>query len=284
MSLPTTTITLPGGLAVGHGTPYRLEEVDGWDEWVAEAEQSQRQDGWGSRAGEDRVQPGRLVVEGSCWAADRDALADAFRRIVPAPGSVALSDVTVTMGGRTLRARVRARRRRVDARAGQWGTGRFGWVIELVRPDPRLYGPEQSRPTGLPTAVSSGHGFNHAFPLGFGGTTGVGGEVTVVNGGTVPTPCVVEIAGPVTDPVVTVVATQARIGARLTVPAGSVLRIDTDARTVTLNGEDRLGAVIDFDLGYAFPDLPPGSSVLRFDAAAYSAGAVMTVRWADAYA
>ena len=103
----------------------------------------------------------------------------------------------------------------------------------------------------------------------------------VVNDSRVEVPVVVEITGPISDPVVSGPWGTLRLG--LSIPAGSTVVVDGFSRTAYWkNG----GAVLSGVLGRRFfmsrLKLPPGSSSIQFSAGSSSGSARLKVRWRGA--
>lgn len=177
----------------------------------------------------------------------------------------------------------------------------FGWRVELYRadrprftvedrrlasfslpmaaPDPRRYGQsEKNGPVAL-SAVSTGVTAPVVAPVSAGG--GTASQVTAWNDGNVDTPVVLEIRGPVTDPLITHDESGSTIRfSGLVLNAGEVLVIDTHARTIVLGGESRRSYVSGRPGWFL---LEPGQNAVRFAAASTDPAASLTVRWRDAY-
>lgn len=91
------------------------------------------------------------------------------------------------------------------------------------------------------------------------------GSGTITNEGNYPTPMVVEVAGPITNP--SIVLGSSTLSWTGTVPAGQVLKIDTGSLEVTLNGANALATY-----SGGFPKLQPGATVV-------TANSQVTISW-----
>jgi phage-related protein len=97
------------------------------------------------------------------------------------------------------------------------------------------------------------------------------GSGTITNAGTFETPVVVEIAGPVTDPVVEVGDDSLEYTGEI--EDGETLIIDTDTKTVKLDGVNAIDGYND-----EFPMLQTGDTVV-----VQSAAGTTTFKWRDAW-
>lgn len=150
----------------------------------------------------------------------------------------------------------------------------------LYAPDPALYGSTlQSAATGVFIA-SGGRAYPDAYNDAYGaaGTTGI---VDVVNNGNMLTYPLITISagsGPLVNPTVTIFGGLSLVFA-LTMNAGDTLTIDTQARTVLLNGTGaRQWPTTSGTLA-----CPAGSTPLLFTAASSAVDASLSAQWRDAY-
>jgi hypothetical protein len=103
--------------------------------------------------------------------------------------------------------------------------------------DPRIY--ELTAITAvinLGATVYTGFGFPFGFPFGFGGVSTTTDEVTVTNSGNRPTPPLLTIAGPVTNPRILNDTLSKEMVFTITLLAGETLVVDPKNKTVRLNG------------------------------------------------
>lgn len=127
--------------------------------------------------------------------------------------------------------------------------------------------------------------FNRTYPAG--GSTGL---ITASVDGTYPPWPTYRLFGPITDPVIAIInpLTAAVLGqvafAGIVVAQGDYLDIDTQARTVLLNGDPGANR-------YSFVDFPNttwrqlqlGSNTLRYSGEAPAVPALAQIRWRDTY-
>jgi hypothetical protein len=139
---------------------------------------------------------------------------------------------------------------------------------------------------GLPSPGAGGLVFPLVFPLTFGSGL-AGGNMALTNTGSVTTWPTWQIAGPVTGPVIANVDTgeQLAFDPAFAVLAGQTLVIDTDARTVTLQGVNRRSSLFTANWFGLRGVLPNGSAVatnVRFTAAGGFAAGQLTALWRHA--
>jgi hypothetical protein len=123
----------------------------------------------------------------------------------------------------------------VDA---NYRTGQIDMQFHLYAEDPRFYDNTLLGvviPFGGP--ATTGFGFNLGFNLDFGVTVPVTGGNVIVTGNR-PTPALMTITGPVVNPRIINVTDGLSLDFIVTLGASDVLVIDTNNRTVTLNGGD----------------------------------------------
>lgn len=207
--------------------------------------------------------PRVLTVSGTAIAADfasawraRDIVAS-----VCGDPSLGLSTMVVTVAGApTLRMQVRRSRETKTALLD--GDRIVAWSMILTAPDPRRYSDTLTTSSiGLPVASGGGLVFPLVFPLAF-GSGAAGGEMTLVNAGTTAAWPTWTILGPVTGPFIT----NATTGDTLTfdptfvIGSGQTLVIDSDAKSVKLQGVNRRDALVTAN----WFQLEPGSTIIRF--------------------
>lgn len=174
---------------------------------------------------------------------------------------------------------INARLRRIAAVVNRrWAVYAPELVVEFFATDPRIYGLAQSLVANLPTA-SGGATFDATFGWTFGTVVG-GGALEATNSGTFATPVQFRINGPVTDPVIENATQDKRLAFSTTLATGEFLDIDTDLRTVLLNGTaSRYSTLINTSTWF---DLQPGINEIHFVAAANSA-ATLSATWKSAW-
>lgn len=154
------------------------------------------------------------------------------------------------------------------------------WQIQLAAPDPLRYATAASTAScGLAT-TSGGLTFPLVFPLDFGPGAG-GGTLLLTNAGNTATWPTWTITGPVTNPVIINTGTSERLALTITIDAGQQLILDTDARTVMLQGvASRRGSLAATSTW--FP-LRAGSTPVAFQASSYDPAVSLTAAWRSAW-
>lgn len=278
------------GVLLGSGTPYGWSELDGWLDLP------------GMRIG-DQARPGRHGTYAGQQLADERvitwtatlyptstafaAAVDTLRRITAVEEAPDEEPLVIRLSGTAwlVNARVTRRALPVDRR---YTAQMSPIVIQWVATDPRLYSPQQqtSGAVGLPSPGSGGLVFPLVFPLTFGANLS-GGGVSLTNVGTVTTWPTWQITGPVTGPIIT----NADTGQTLTfdpsfvVAAGQTLLINTDDRTVTLQGvnrRDRLWVADWFGLPGVLPDGSIVPTNIQFSSAGGFTAGTLTALWRHA--
>ena len=144
------------------------------------------------------------------------------------------------------------------------------WSAQLFAPDPRMYSDTVS--TGAYDPTDTGDGgllFDLDFELAFGASGAA--ALTVTNEGTIGTPAVFTITGPVVNPIIDNDTTGQSIHTTgLDLAAGSTVVLDTGARTLRLGGTTLRPDLIDSQLTTWF-ELAPGTNQLRMRGSGMSA-------------
>lgn len=231
------------GLVLGRGTPYGWRLLDGLGDLpdISTAE-TQRTDRHGTYPGQTRAGGRTLTwsyITKRVTAAAFPAAAAALRAATAVTEDAVEEPLVVRQHGQLYQVMATCVRRTMPLDA-HYALGKTKGHIQWRASDPRLLLlPQVDVPIGLPAPLSSGLIFPLTFALDFGpGVTG--GEATVTNTGSSPAWPVFRFSGPVTGP--RIIAPD--IGGALifdpawTVPAGQMIEVDTDARTVTIVGSD----------------------------------------------
>lgn len=152
--------------------------------------------------------------------------------------------------------------------------------LEYKATDPRLYSAEVTDAAlSLASVAGTGMTFPATFDLSFGGALS-GGITTVTNSGLHPAPWVVTMNGDLVNPTLENVTTGETLSFSGTVASGDQLIIDSEAKTVLLNGTASRYSWI--EVGSSWFDLDPGENEIRFSADSGSGTATLTYRsaWA----
>jgi hypothetical protein len=157
---------------------------------------------------------------------------------------------------------------------------RLLFQLQLYAEDPRAY--DQVASTASSTISGGGGGLSTPIVLPITLSPSAGGTLAVNNAGTRETPPVFRIYGQCTDPVILLVNTGERITLTGTINLGDYVEIDTQARTLTLNGVTSVGGMLSPSNTRWF-QIPEGSSTLRLLAASYDTSASLYVAYRSAY-
>lgn len=147
------------------------------------------------------------------------------------------------------------------------------FAVALEAPDPRIYSDTESTGSYDPTdAGTGGLTFPLTFPLEFDASAGAG-TLQVENAGTIGTPAVLTITGPVVNPIIDNETAGLSIYTRnLDLAAGETVELDTLSRTVLLGGTTPRPDLVDVSLTDWWT-LLPGVNQLRLRGSGMSAGA-----------
>ena len=281
-----TTVILDGtGSLDASSAPWRLEAVQGLDSANVRAstEELPEEDGAEFNPGFLGSRP--IVLEGATKAdlsfADRNA------------AMVTLSRASMALRGDALlrfqpdgmpALELRVRREQPLRYAGRGPRKTF--LLPLVAADPRIYSQAVNTQTGT-AIVQLGAAFDWVFDVNFGGGTGAIRELAVSNAGNFPTPPVVRIEGPISNPVIANSQTGEQLSLTanggLSLAAGQWVDVDMLARTVTRNdGTNEYDKV-------AFPGstwwyLNAGSTIITLNGAGSTGSTKLTATWRDAWA
>lgn len=146
----------------------------------------------------------------------------------------------------------------------------------FVATDPRLYvNGETIAVIDVATGEGVGLEFDATPDFSFGGTI-TEGSALITNGGLYPTPFRVEFSGPLTNPRIINADTGYELSFTGELAAGETLLVDTDTRTVLLNGTSSRYSWLATQSRWF--DLPPGNTTLQFVAVAGTGQATITYR------
>ena len=289
------------GWAAGEGGPGGTGTLDAHgSEWGLGTDSSPGGvEGWQTSPGirlSHRVRPGEhgvfdgpaqmtervIMLEGSCRSADFNAAQRSRDILVSVMGDsqLGMSTLTVYEQGRpTKQARVR---RSAESKTLWLSDTFFLWSMILVAPDPRRYAAaESTQAANLPGAGTGGLVFPLVFPLTF-GSGAAGGSLLLDNSGTIATPVVWEILGPVDAPVITNIGTGQRLefASTFSLGSGETVTINSDTKTVLQGVTNRRP-----DLVVAqWWNLATGPNQIQFSGASGSPTvAQLTATWRDAW-
>jgi hypothetical protein len=226
-------------LTIGAGTPYRMLTLEGWEELPASRYDKQTRTNAHGAHPTPVYSDERIVgVEGYCWTGDdRDQLLADLRAYVTFDDDPDedTEPLAVTVAGKTLTAGAQLIAAVPKLTRGEWGVGKFGWLLQWRCPDPRRYGAPQTASTGLPTA-GGGLAYPLAYPLDY-GPVGVTGRITLTNPGSAAAPILLAVTGGHDVGFeVSAVETGQRLTYPVPVPAGQVIELDTADGSVLVEG------------------------------------------------
>jgi hypothetical protein len=230
--LSKTTVTWRG-LTIGAGTRYRMRTLEGWEELPPSRYDKQpRVTAHGAHPSPVYADERIVGVEGYCWTGDdRDALLAALRAYFTYEDDA--ETLTVDVAGRALTAGAQIITAAPKLLRGEWGVGRFGWLLQWRCPDPMRYGPPQSLSTQLPLP-GGGLAYPLAYPLDYGAAS-ISGRITLVNPGTADAPILFTVTGP-HDVGFEISAAGKRLTYTAPVPAGQTITLDTATGEVLAEG------------------------------------------------
>lgn len=303
---PGSLITRDGqiqwaGLLFGPGTPYQIDStgLTGWDDLPGlESADVPRPDQHGSWPGTQWAKP--RTVSATVWLLPEspERAHDVSREFRAATGLYGQERwLAVRLHGETLACRARVDRRVVPQDRTYQTLGAAKATLQWLSTDPRRYDAvERSVRTGLPVpepglvwdgADRTGGAEGLRWPLDWGASdTSRSGTVTVHNFGGAPANPVVEFRGPVRLPSLTRVSDGAMLQYDIALGVSDVLRVDTMAGTVTLNGTtSRIHTATASAIPEQRFELEPGTTSLAFRCAPGQADprASVTVTWRAAH-
>ncbi|MGY4930307.1 phage distal tail protein [Streptomyces sp. 900116325] len=273
--LMATLGALPLGSVDEQGVAWRLQEMDGWDSPDVRAESQLREADHGAWPSPVYLGERAITLAGSIEAPDLATLDGAIDqlRALPLMGTVLTvmetvpKQAVVRRSGRILIKYV------TDSVAS--------YSVLVTASDPRLYATTETViPLRLPT-VAGGLTFPITLPLTVDATV-VAGDTTVVNAGSIDARPQLQIAGPVSQPLISVTGPDGTSTSLLyagDIDAGDWLDLDCDAHTAYYNSVASRRSLT----SGTWPVLQPGASNLAFRAGAYSASATLTVTYRSAW-
>ena len=272
------------GVLMGDGTPFLISQVEGLLDLpdITSADKSRLRRN-GLRAGDDFAQGRTVIVTVEICATDSVTFDDAVDLLMVAsaptgpPLPLVFQIPGVAGGGKRV---VNCRPRQRSLPIGR----EFYYeiplaVIEFYSLDPRLETNElNTASTSLPSA-GGGLNFNAVAPFTFGAVS-VGGTLELQNEGNFVANPVVVFEGPVTNPSIESITQDKTLSFTITLASGETLEVDTEERTVLLNGTASRYNTLDTTAQWF--DLQPGTNEVRYQAATITTS-TMTVTWRSAW-
>lgn len=155
-------------------------------------------------------------------------------------------------------------------------------TADFVMTDPNWYGAEKSSLVRFSEGSATGFKFPAVFPMMTVGQRETRELVDVT--GDVPTPLVIEVRGPIVNPVVEI--GPLKFEANVSLLAGQTLVVNAwpDKRTITVNGRAAAGIMSSRSTRLTAAVLKPGQYEAVLRGVSDSGTATLTVRWRDAFA
>jgi len=261
----STTTALWRDLTIGYGTAYRMLTLEGWEELPpARYEKNVRTNAHGAHPSPVYSDERIVGIEGWCWGSDdRDQLLADFRARMTYEDDT--EPLAVTVAGKTLTAGAQLILAQPTIVRGQWGVGRFGWLLKWRCPDPLRYGEARTVSTALP---KNGGGLVYplTYPLGY-GVSPTTGQIVLTNAGTSPASIVFAVTGEL-DQGFEISATGQRLTYPVAVPGAQQIVLDTADGSVMVEGTaSRRGNLSNADwmlVPKAAPDGTPGTLLVQF--------------------
>ena len=188
------------------------------------------------------------------------------------------------------RINARVRRRAIQINT-DYSSGRASATYEFFCPDPRYYDDAELTTDLVNATALAGRTYNRVYTatatnpsnpnatgMSFGG--GAGAPNLITNDGWTTTYPVITITGPAINPKVTNVTAGAFLLIDQTLGTGDTLILNTDYRTVTLNGINRRAILNNSSTWFA---APPGTSYYTFLATGTDGNTSCVVSWRNAY-
>jgi hypothetical protein len=212
------------------------------------------------------------------FAAAVQTLRETFQPLEEQNGGVLAFQIPGIADGVAARLKCRPRRLALPLTPVYWADVATA-TVELFAADPVIYSDtEHEETTTLPSA-GGGLEFDLEFDAVFGAVS-TGGAIYATNAGSWPADVVIRIDGPAVNPRVENVTTGQTISLDYSLGVGEYLLIDTQDRTVLLNGTaSRYSALTDASVWW---QLAPGANEITFRATT-STAATMTLTWRSAW-
>ncbi|MEU9405030.1 hypothetical protein AB0E08_04880 [Streptomyces sp. NPDC048281] len=272
-----------GSVALGavdaNGVAWFLQTMEGWDSPDARSEFTDREADHGAWASPVYLSSRPITLGGTITAPTQALLETAMEQLRSAAG---LTDTLLTVAETIPK---QATVRRSGKPIMQYVTGNTAtYSVMVTAADPRRYSTSLSAGTTALPSTTGGLTFAVTFPVTFSATT-VAGSIAAVNSGNFETRPVLTITGPVVAPSIAALypdGTVRQLIYSLDLASGDVLTIDTDARTVLLNGAISRRRFLTVSGGW--PTIAAGQSVTyQFTSSTYNATTTLTATWRSAW-
>lgn len=268
------------GLSWGPGTDFHISDVKGLDDLPAvRTSDAPRAADHGVWRGIDVLDRRVVQLDFAIIAKDNPTLFADVAQAEAAFQPQLSTELPLLLFGSTRLVYCRCRRRDIPYDASiKRRTGTM--TVELHAADPRVYDANQTTLLISPPIGATGAAWPWTFPLSWGGAATTG-SASVTNTGNFETRPVITIKGPCTNPTISNQSLMATLTFNITLAGVDQLVIDTDARSVVLNGTASRRATL--VTGSTWWTLPPGTSTLAFGAQSTSSGCMATVTYRNAW-
>ena len=254
------------GLVIGDDTDFEVLVVRGLDDLPEfRTSDTPRPSDHGLFPGRDLAGERTVEIEleiGGVGEAAFRANVDAFRAATVIRSEEApLSFRLPSLGDRRINCRPRRRAVPVDVPyVLQVGSA----IVQFVATDPRVYDDTETVLTITAATSGGGRTYDRVYNLTY-AAGGTGGNLAATNAGNFPSRPLLTVTGPSNTPRIENVTSGQFLQVNLVVAAGEFLEIDTDARTVMLNGT--ASRYSSLSPGSAWWELAAGDNSLLFTAA-----------------
>lgn len=220
-------------------TQLAITNLSGWLDYNLRGSNLERPGRHGSFPGSMHAEERTIEIELTSDSDDATVLAG-LRRATVVDEDPAEEPLTLWAGTETPQVVLAKLKRRAIPTDYEFSVGYHRATMQWVASDPRRYAVSESTSpvVGLPSPGIGGLVFPLTFPLTF-GTPGIAGSTTVTNTGEVPTWPTYTITGPVTGPIITTGGAVLRFRGDFDLALGQTAVIDTDTRSVLINGVAR---------------------------------------------
>lgn len=180
-------------------------------------------------------------------------------------------------GNSLQRVNARVRRRSIQINTN-YSSGLMTAVYEFFCPDPLIYDDTLNQVQLFGTQTVTGRTYNRVYNMLYG--TGTQTLQLCENAGWANTYPIFTILGPATNPLITEINTGNVLSVVYPLQASDVLVIDTNLRSVNLNGVNRRSLLTNNSTWFS---MPPGNNYYQFNASATGTGTSCVVSWRSAY-
>jgi phage-related protein len=268
----------------GTNSPWQVMSIDGL-EGIPELRVQDDNRGYndGALTGRDFYNGRNITFTINTFARDGLSAQENYRLLQNAllPQQSGTSTLTFKLSGTSTEKIISARMRtRVTTVDPDYTYGLIRSQVMMFCPDPRYYDSTENSLSLSITATNVGRTYNRTYNLTYVAAY-ANNQNTVTNSGNIYSSPVIQIIGPVVNPVIGYVEGNAYLQANVSLGASDSLVVDMGNRLVTLNGSAARNLVSNNSEWW---DIPANSTAtINFSAQSSTAGASATVNWRNAY-